>query len=276
MREHTNFLIISLTLILLGTLIPGLAAAQPDKGMAHFELTLSFRQDPLFTVSHFPLEPRSVPLHPDDGYLRYDSIANSPLRDTTLHLHRSTCIDFSGRYYPAEYFCIGTAVSLHSKDEGTINSDQRYQQNQYGDADRGYGTSLRWYQLGIKPFQVSVNAALSTPWIEPVRRFLFRIQAGGVYDLTGFTLTTENGYDRWSSDEDWKSFSIGRLYEHCTFVSLQLGTPIIDHANVLKQFFAYVTYSQPYYSFSSNSMYRDTKVIRQNTRSWSGGIGVSF
>lgn len=149
-----------------------------------FDLSFSYRESPKITLSNFPTRVRNVPLHPNDGYLQYNHHATEILPDATLVMHKPSGIDMTLTINRAP-FVLGLVYSIHFSEGSLVNSDQRYQQNQFGNASREEGTSLRWYQPITGISQLGIGGALTTRWIRISEQAGFRLQGGGVYDLRG-------------------------------------------------------------------------------------------
>jgi hypothetical protein len=200
------------------------------------ELLVAFRRSPGMTISNFPESIRDVPLHRDDEWLVGNTNMETPLPDTLLPLPSSYAFDFRVEYHPTAFTFCGALIAVHSSTSGGVDSDERYQRNQYGDSDRGVGTSLRWYETDVGGAQVGVTAGLGTPWISLSRLVGMRLSCGGIYDLTGFSVQTTSGWDRWGSDEKWRTTTLARCYEHRVFSRFDVGLLESEEPYVLRPF----------------------------------------
>jgi len=254
------------------------AADSAGKEEPKWDLMLDLHASPGYTFQHFPLSIRSVPLHKDDEWLSGSIIQNSPLPDTgqPLHLHESVALALILTYSPKPVYSIGVVLSLrHYNPHACINSDQRFQMNQWGDADRIQGASLRWYQVKAGSFQLGVTGRIKTRWAKLGRLVRLRTMIGGIADVTGLRLQTEAGWDRWGSDEHWKTSTIGRLYEHQIFWRIEGGVTPFPSLKDCGVVYLYLQVMQPFYMFHKNSKYSETICQRLTTPRFSAGIGMN-
>lgn len=188
-----------------------------------FEVRLSGWSSPGGAISRFPSSIRSVPRHPDDEWLAGDPQMEEPLPDRTLPLNASTALEVAVVVHPTAYSSLGVTVAGHGGSGGGVDSRERYQQNQSGTPDRGVGASLRWYETAVGGAQVGATGSVGIPWIRVFRSGYVRAVVGGTYDITGFSYQASAGYDRWNSDEDWKTETVAHVHEHRGFGRFELG-----------------------------------------------------
>ncbi|MFH0853665.1 MAG: hypothetical protein V1853_04655 [bacterium] len=280
----------SLIILVLSLLVSSLALAgeegkkakeKPEKHYP-FEVYIGGHHSPSFSeVSGFPLKARSIPVHPKDDYLSGNPNSTKPLPDTTLSMPYPSSMDIGVFLTPIEYLGLGVVFTAHTSYGGGVDSEEeRYQQNQYGDAGRGYGTSLRWYELSVGTWgQVSLAGYLGTPWLHIYNIANVRMRTGGFYDLSGMRLTSRMGYDRWGSDEHWKDFTLARLHEHRVFAALELGFVASKEKQPEKTVgtvFIQAMYYQPYYDFQLEAEASDLVYKQGGDHHWAFALGYSF
>ncbi|MBI4425952.1 MAG: hypothetical protein HY567_00040 [Candidatus Kerfeldbacteria bacterium] len=257
------------------------ASADPAKAAPaqskRYEFSLAIRQSAEFFVSDFPLAIRSVPRHRDDDYLAGNPFIDDPLPDTLLRLHRPSVLDFSLSYLVNPHTAVGISAALISNPNAKIDSDQRYQQNQWGDARRIEGASLRFYQLTTSWFQVGLTGSVLSPRQHIADSWYYRGRIGGVVDLTGVQLVAEGGWDRWGSDQSWRKQNLGRLREHRLFARLEAGVltePSKPQAS--SSIAVFVEAGASRYSFALRPDSRDLQYRRSQAPVLSGGATISF
>lgn len=186
------------------------------------EYSITLRETPGYRIKNFPESIRHVPLHNDDQWLNGSPYMMSALPDTTLHLAESVAFEFGVGYRISRFAGLGLLVGLHSTANSTRDSDDRYQQNQWGTAERIEGASLRYYQAVNRITQLGFQAYVGTPWAV-LKQARFRLRTGGVVDLTGMSIAAEGGWDRWGGDESWKKTTIAHVHEHTAFIRGEIG-----------------------------------------------------
>lgn len=197
-------------------------------GSPRWEFSVGAREATGFTLEHFPVSNRSVPRHADDEYLGDGEFVTGPLPDARLELDGAQAFDLAIHYDVASSFSLGLIWSLHTCTAGKVDDPvHRVQMNQGGTTARGYGTALRFYQTAMGDAkQFGLSTRLQTDWLRIRPRIWLRLVGGGVYDVTGCRLATYNGWDRWNSDEHWKTIQFARLYEHRLYAGLHIGIPV--------------------------------------------------
>jgi hypothetical protein len=192
-----------------------------------------------------------------------------------LILHQAFSFAYALTYSPKPSYSIGGILSFHYNPQAHIDSDQRFQMNQWGDASRGIGASLRWYQVKNGSLQFSLLARRQTPWFRISRSFLMRAVTGGTIDVTGIWLQTEAGWDRWGSDESWKTSTIGRLYEHQIYFRVESGIAPVPEQKKPAAVYFYVQVMQPFYMLVKYKDYSQTICRRISYMRFSCGIGMN-
>lgn len=280
MQNKTNLLrcLLFILLFLLMFCISANASDTDTTEDPKWDYILNLHFSPSYTFEHFPLSIRSVPVHKDDGFLNNDPIQSSPLPDTgkPLHLHQPITLAFMLTYSPKPICSIGVILSLrHYNPYARVDSDQRFQMNQWGTADRIDRATLRWYQVKAATFQFGITGRIKTRWAKLSRLIRARTMIGGIVDITGLRLQTEAGWDRFSADEEWNTSTIGRLYEHQVFWGIEGIIKSFSEEKNSGMIYLYLQVMQPFYKFHKNSEYSETVCKRISTPRFSAGIGMN-
>jgi hypothetical protein len=239
------------------------------------EWSIGFRYSPSYDFSNFPLSIRSVPLHEDDDRLSDLEPATSPLPDTRLILHQPRGYDITVLYYPVSFASFGLVYTLHQNPHANVDSDQRYQQNQWGNAERPNDASLRWYQPSTARYsQFGLAGSCATPWKGIAGPLRFRGKGVGVLDLTGLELLVESGWDRSDEDERWESLKVGRLHEHRLQFGLEFSITNPDEIEEPAGLYLQLTFVQPFYSFRQDDESQSMLLNRGKTPHFSIGLGM--
>ncbi|OGU71022.1 MAG: hypothetical protein A2V93_02690 [Ignavibacteria bacterium RBG_16_34_14] len=181
-----------------------------------------------YNVSNFPLNVRAIPRHIDDDWIEGLYYSDNILSDTTLYA-KSALTSFTNLFVSfSNVLRIGVSIISPS-----INEPTRYSQNQNGNNDRGYGASLRYYELRDPSVNIGIYTSLGIPITvykhdakykdEDEIRIGFKPMIEGVYQIFDSDLQTESGWDRFGSDEIWQDHSIGRIKQHLISIALELS-----------------------------------------------------
>ena len=182
-----------------------------------------FRTGPNYIIDSVPYSIRAVPLHPDDDYL-----SGYPHATETLPNHRMT-LDSSlplglGLTFSWNSF-IETGVYIFFFAEEAV----RYSQNQWGDNRRLDSASLRWYQTCVQSSGViTLSGALTSPWLMLWSDYsmgfvICRIKTGVYWDVRGYNIGLESGYDRYGFDETWKELYIEEVRDNRLFSAIEIA-----------------------------------------------------
>ena len=227
-RTFTSFIVLCLLMIAIpfGNIYAGDMHKQYTKAeQKKWEFRIDYSASPEIIVSNFPESHRDVPLHENDDYLSHSEFMTNPMPDAKLTTGRIGNFSIGALYVPSKNYAIGFLWGLHSSEIAEVDDfGRRYQQNQYGTPERGIGTSLRFYQPDANDItQIKAIAEIRTDWYKPFNKVWFRLSCGGAYDITGFSIGTKGGWDRWNSDHYWKEQSFARLHEHRITSSIHIG-----------------------------------------------------
>lgn len=240
---------------------------------------LQWRESRAFTFGNFPETFRSVPRHSDDRYLEGSSYANEPLPDAVLKMHKPIGIDCTIAYKFVP-FTFGMVFSLHGNPGAHPDSDQRYQQNQWGNDHRIEGAALRYYQPIAHQFsQFGFVGGMSSSWLRLTQSTSLRMSATYTQDLTGLALQVEGGWDRYNRDQSWKKQTFARLYEHSVAFALEVGVSLYKQTQTKK-----IEQAIAFVYLAYRSVARDLELSKSDMFvAWkeapiplSFGIGVSF
>ena len=246
------------------------ATSKHSKG---FEIDCGILSEHPITINSFPMSVRAVPLHQDDDYLSGRSYATDPLPNKSIPLKQPGGFWIKVVWTPLEFCGFGIKYTLrHDTDNknkpGGIDSEERYQQNQWGESDRVYGASLRFYEASLGGHAFGLTGLLKTPWwkIHTFKKgdssyeiFAARLKFGGSYDFYGFGLNVKSGWDRYGHDEIWKEQNIGRLRENTIYISSDIGLKIIDTEENMYSIFLQIMYVHYNYSVSGDDFSLETK-----------------
>lgn len=243
----------------------------------NFGVHISARNSPGNQLSGFPERIRDVPIHEDDGRLIGNLFMEQPMPDTLLVLDKPTAFELQATVNPTPMLIFGAVLTLRRAEAG-VNTDRRYQQNQSGSSSRSYGTSLRWYETGVKGEQIGLLAMATTPWQNFGQYIRVRLTGGGIYDLTGMRMVARAGWDRWNRDEGWDDEVLAVLYEHRLQYGLELGLTNVqlDEKSPLRELISIqILYTKPIDRFdvrANELQYQDPK----NASKWLLVVGARF
>ena len=280
--KHQMLFVAFLATMAINSALPVRADDSLKSGKMRFEFRLSFRRCSDFTFSNFPLSNRSVPLHKDDYYLRYNEDAVNPLPDATLRLDNTSSIDITCLYSLSPLITEGIVFSMHSSLRPSIDDpERRLQQNQSGTPSRGVGNSLRYYFPNADNYvQFGLTGELRIPWLKIHRYGWLRTSVAGVYDLTGFALSTTGGWDRWNHDQDWKKDQFARMYEHRLILNAIIGFPVYSDGqdkNLLRAIPQLrASYLRPFYNIVFDDDSQDMIYTKTPDPRWEFALAIAF
>jgi len=234
-----------------------------------FDLSIGFRNSQFYRVSNLPLSIRDVPVHKDDGFHGLE-----PLPDRSFAFPRSVSFDAEISFYLLPYISLGGGITYNPSPPSGVNGKNRYQQNQYGNSERGYGTSLRWYNVHLMNFQFVLTGSLVSPWLRFPPGLAFRTKAGGHYYPGGLKFFSSAGWDRWDKDQIWKSEVIARLYQQNLFLELDLAFHEFQDNYEPKFVYLYFRILKSYDRFKLEDDFKDIVFERGTTPTISIGIGL--
>lgn len=177
------------------------------------------------SLDHVPLAYRTVPPHPDDTWIVDRSHMTDTIPDQTLSFQRPDNQDIGVDYRFLPFLGAGLIASFPDQAASTFDWSQVAELNQYGRTGRGDGMSLRYYRIKVPSGATRWLASgfVSTPWLHLARPLALRFSGGGWYDLSGFPIELEAGWDRWSSFQPWQRLGLGRIYEDRWSSKLEVG-----------------------------------------------------
>lgn len=225
-----------------------------------FEFSIGYRPTPKLVLSGFPPAYRAIPRHHDDNWLMYAPLANNTLADDTLTMPSSFAFDLTLAFSHSPIL-LGIVFSLQSGSTGDSTIHFRHSQNQYGTDDRGYGTSLRWYEPNIAQTQFGVIMGLKSPWCKISEKVGWRVETGYVRDLTGVGILMKSGYDRYSKkDEAYQTNRIGAMKVHLLFGSLEIGALTESEEIENQRMYIRIRFLRPFYEFTSEQQIEPVKI----------------
>jgi hypothetical protein len=233
---------------------------------------------PNYSISNFPERIRDIPRHADDRWLSSYGYANNTLPDKTLN--HETIADYYCNAYVSLFDVIRGGISVIIPSPEATSS--RFSQNQHGTSSRGYGTSLRYYEMKSSEIGLGIYASLSSPVIKlysdtEVSFGLRPIIVDAVYQVLPFNIKAEAGWDRYGFDEKWKTIKVGSIRKpYITYgmeISLGVGG-ITNYNNDDLRFSFYTGYSQAFIQSSGEMNY--TGKNQKDGITFSGGIQINL
>lgn len=168
---------------------------------------------PVYNTSGVPERVRAVPRHTDDIYLTGVEFANNALPDNILNVRPGQTLFTSVYMSFADILGLGFSFISPLK----LSSD-RFSQNQYGNSDNGYGTSLRYYKAINSGVGCGLYASIGVPTIKISDfgngSFGFRPIIDGVYQLASSSMRMESGWDRYGGETAWQTWTVGKISQH--------------------------------------------------------------
>lgn len=254
------------------------AEAHRQTWWTSWEFSLGGRSNPAYDLN-VPLSVRAIPRHPDDGWLAGYPEANNPLPESMYVLPRRDVIELTVAKALNRFCSVGILYGTDMSGQGKSAVD-RYQQNQYGTSDRGYGTSLRYYERSNSDMsQFGLIGYLNSPWAK-YKVLRARVRVGGFYGLISPSIVYKNGWDRYNSDQQYSTQTVARLHQDNIFVRGEIGGIIVnsDYPRGLGIVSAYVQFDQRTDRWTTDLAAPDF-IIRQRPSSSpaiTGGFTFSF
>lgn len=178
-----------------------------------FGLRVTGIASPGYSGSGFPESTRAIPRHRDDDWISSLYYANNTLPDTTLNIKPRATMYYNVYASWADVLGIGLSLITPGK-----SKEGRFSQNQYGTSSRGYGTSLRYYEMARSSVSCGLYASLGTPLIKIFKTCCLVVKVrpylDGVYQLLDSNIRTQSGWDRYDADKKWRKHKVGKIKQH--------------------------------------------------------------
>ena len=188
-----------------------------------------------YSVSGFPASTRAIPRHPDDTWIKDLFYANNVLADTSFNIG-SQEIRYSVVYVSLyDIFSVGFSLVNQLEINKAVDPPYRFDQNQFGNHIRGYGNSLRYYEMAVgHGVHFGLYASLGSPIIKIYKNqemlIGFRPFIEGVYQLRGSKTQVTSGWDRFDEDEAWQTKTVGEVRQHYLNLGLEFHLMNIDRS----------------------------------------------
>ncbi|MGD0976744.1 MAG: hypothetical protein ABR875_00385 [Minisyncoccia bacterium] len=176
--------------------------------------------------SNFPLQARTIPSHPDDGWIMPPGTPRI-VSDSPINIRQVASLGFAlmPQYTLFSRLVIRGGLNIHfvfrdKMETGNGNDGSSREVNQYGTPEAGVGMSLVYYSIQNSSFW-SVRPAGE---LELRIQKYFAILGGYTNDKT--KLRIENGYDRWAAIQPYKTFPLATMSFSQPYVGVKIGEPL--------------------------------------------------
>jgi len=233
---------------------------------------------PFSEINNFPVEYRTVPIHPDDNWIQESS--NGPIRDGI------DAVGVGSAYFLGNNITGGLVVKYHDleleadvsittgwNDAGALqfgegNFNERDYEKKPGSSERGYGTALTYYSITTTASNPNFDVALSMPVDDDSKR----IVVGASRKL--YDMNIARGWDRFDSRQTWSTTYLSKLVEKSVYTGLLVQTPI-DKTTYPDFITAKIVAGCNFYSLdNSKSKYSSTTIT--GTGTWFVEMSLGF